>query len=111
VLVQLHAGEKRRGNLTRFAGGAAVALERELDVLLRRQPVDQALLLEDHAQVDLVARAGERDLAARGLFQPGDEAQQRGLAAARRPDQPHQLAGVHLQPEAVEDGAHCAGAS
>src|SRR6516165_4826324 len=53
-------------------------------VLLDRPPRQQARLLEDHAER---AVRGERDAAVEIAVEPRDDAQQRGLAAARRPNQ------------------------
>jgi hypothetical protein len=49
-----------------------------------------------HAPVDGDAAAGD-------VFQPGEHAQQRRLAAARRPDQHHELAVGDVERDAVQD--------
>lgn len=46
--------------------------------------------------------AGEQHAARVGRLQPGDDAQQRGLATARRPQQRHQLARLDVQRNVVE---------
>src|SRR5439155_11683716 len=53
----------------------------------------------------------DEDIAGRGLLQPGDEAQRRGLPAARRPDQDGKLLVGNLQGELVHrgDGAELLG--
>ena len=71
-----------------------VVLEHHRDVaLLRRDVVDHA--------------AADRDLAVGDLLQPGDHAQQRRLAAARRADQHAELAVVDLDVDAVHDLGWC----
>ena len=65
-------------------------------------------MLEHEADVALAhVRAGrvlavEQDLALVGELEPGDDAQERGLAAARGPEQRHQLAGRERQAHVVE---------
>ena len=66
----------------------AQELEAKLDVPPHRSPGEEGVLLEDNAPV--VARADDflpvqGDLAAGGVFQPGDDVQQGGLAAAGGP--------------------------
>ena len=75
-------------------------LQRQLDVAFDGAPLEQAALLEGHAVVlveaGLMRRLAVDDqLAGRRLDQVGDQAQQRRLAAARRPDQRDELATVH----------------
>jgi hypothetical protein len=65
-----------------------VALEHHRDVAILRRDV------VDHAVVDAQRAAAD-------LLQPGDHPQQRGLAAARRPDQHQQLAVGDLEAGAV----------
>ena len=49
-------------------------------------------------------RARRSDAAAGGVFEPGDAAQRRGLAAARGPEQDHDLARRHIEAHAVHGG-------
>ena len=78
VVVQVHVGVER------------VALEHHRDAALgRRHVVDQA--------------AADAHLAAGDVLQPGDRAQQRRLAAARRADEDHEFAVPDLQVDAMQD--------
>ena len=76
----------------------ALDLERQMDVLDQRAPGQQIGVLEHHA--DLRVRPGDRravqEHAARGqLVQAGHRPEQRGFAAARRPEHADQLALGH----------------
>src|SRR5690606_14571288 len=80
--------------------GHARRAQRQLHVVAYPQPREQAapVLLEDHRQPG--RRAGDRyaldlDGARGGRQQPGDAPQQRGLAAAARPDHAHEPAVGH----------------
>ena len=66
-----------------------VVLEHEADLALAHVAVGRVLAVEQHA-------------AAVGRLQAGDDAQQRGLAAARRPQQRHQLARGERQADIVQ---------
>ena len=82
-------------------------LERQLDVLLDRPPVEQDRRLEDHPVVAVPAGplgrlAVDDDLAAGRLGQVADDAQQRRLAAAGRADQRDELARRDRQVDALE---------
>ena len=67
-------------------------------------------MLEDEADAALAdavvggVRAVEVDRARIGRLEAGDDAQQRGLARARRPEQRDQLAGVDVQIDVVDRG-------
>jgi hypothetical protein len=90
---------------------------RELDVLHGGQLLHQVEGLEDVADVgppdpgqgllaDVVdAPAVQRHLAARGLIQPAEKVQQRGLPAAARPHDRDRLARADVEIDPV-DGAH-----
>jgi hypothetical protein len=74
--------------------------EAVLDVLAHGLPGEQAELLEDHRHLrlgpgDLLAVDGQA--AVRDVEQPAEGPQQRGLAAARRPDDADELVLGHLQ--------------
>ncbi len=75
---------------TRHVPEEGVVLEHEAHPAVRRRFVRAVATVEEHA-------AGVRD------FQAGDDAQQRGLPAARRAEQRHQLAGLDVQVD-VGDG-------
>jgi hypothetical protein len=79
--------------------------ERKLDVLLRRQPREQRVALEDHAAVatgceDLLA--GDEHLSLGLLLQAGDDREQRRLAAAAGADHGHELLLGDVEVDAVE---------
>jgi len=65
-----------------------------------RHVAEQRVVLEHEAHVALTHMhvggvfAAEQDVAVVGCFQPGDDAQQRGLAAARGAEQGDQFAGL-----------------
>ena len=63
-------------------------LERQRDVREHVPPRQQMRVLEDHAD----ALIGAPHAAALRLIEAGDEPQQRGLAAARGPEQRHEIA-------------------
>ena len=102
------------GQALRAAGGRpAGELERVRDVVGGRAPRQQARLLEHQAD----ARVGlddrgrvQRHRAPLGCQEPGDHAQQRGLAAAVRPDEGHDPAAGDVEGHAVEDGQATAAA-
>ncbi len=88
-------------------------LERVGDVVEHAHMRIQGVVLEDHGHV---ARAGRQvghvttsdgDASGRGPFEPGDGAQQRRLATARRSEQGEELAVFDAQIEPVE-GANTA---
>src|SRR5437867_12927215 len=70
----------------------AERLEHERHVLLERQPRQQAIVLEDDADLVLVQLTGHdrladaRDAAARGRLAAADDPQQRALVRAGGPD-------------------------
>ncbi|MNL51508.1 hypothetical protein D3C87_1746110 [compost metagenome] len=70
----------------------------------------QGVGLEHHRQVALGrahfgdVAAIEFDGAAADFFEPGNQAQQRGFAAARRADEDHEFLVVHFQVDALDDG-------
>src|SRR5687767_463575 len=115
-LAQERAGARERVRLAR-------QLQRHRDVLQRGEGGNEVKGLEDVADgVEAEAREGvlpERgdlrlrhaDAAGRGSIEPGDEAEQRGLAAARRPRDGHELARGDREGHVREhvDGAVAAG--
>ena len=72
--------------------------QRELQVLPHGHVRVERVVLEDHRDVAVLRRhvgdvpPGDRDLAGRGRLEAGDQPQQRRLAAARGPEQDHELA-------------------
>src|SRR5688572_12302353 len=77
VLEDRHVTEKR------------VVLKHEADAALTNLPAGRILAVEEHA-------------AAIGRLEPRHDAQQRRLAAARRPEQRDELARAHLEAHVVE---------
>src|ERR1017187_41595 len=73
------------------------AQEREKRITLKHG-VDVAPMRRHPAHVDVV----EQDLARSGQLEAGDQAQRRGLAAARRPEQGEKLAAGNLQVNLVD---------
>ncbi|KAG1385888.1 hypothetical protein G6F60_014675 [Rhizopus arrhizus] len=75
----------------------------EGDVLEHRHVLEQRIVLEYEADLTLAhidrggVFAGEQHTAGIGRLQPRDDAQQRGLAAAGRPEQHHELAVADVQ--------------
>ena len=90
-----------------FARRAADA-QRVGDVVADRQMREQRQRLEHHAEIALVRRhrrdvlAVEHDRAAGRLFEAGDHAQQRGLAAAGRAEQADECAVRHGEVDRVD---------
>ena len=86
----------------------AERLEHERHVLLERQPRQQAIFLEDDADLVLVRLPGhdrlavERDAAARGRLEAADDPQQRGLATAVGPEETDELARLHPKRDAID---------
>ena len=80
-------------------------LERQLDVVLDAPPVEQDRRLEHHPVVAVAAGllgglAVDLDRAAGRLDEVADDAQERRLAAARRADERHELAGRDVEVDA-----------
>ena len=80
----------------------------EGDVVEHRHVAEQRIVLkhEAHAPVARVhvadVGAVEAQLAAALAFQPGNDAQQRGLAGTGRPEQRHHLAGSNIERDIVQ---------
>ena len=77
--------------------GHLAQAERQLDVALHVQPREQRGLLEHERRV-----ADALDGAGGGAVEAGDEVEQRGLAAARGPEEAHELAAAHGQRDVLE---------
>jgi hypothetical protein len=88
----------------------AAQLQRELDVLAHGAMGEQRQRLEHHAGRPAVGRdvvdapASQQDVAGRGLFQPGQHAQQRRLARSGGPHDGEELALVDVEIDAVDGG-------
>ena len=93
-----------------LAHRARLHAQAESDVFKHRHMAEQRIVLEHESDMALAGSAGERilaverNLAGVGPIQPGDDAQQRGLARTRRPEQRQQFAIGDLQIDAVERG-------
>ncbi len=97
-----------RDLLLRRALAARLHAHAEGHVVEHRHVAEQRVVLEHEADLAVAhvrARgvlAVEQHLAGVGLFQPGDDAQQRGLAAARGTEQGDQFAGGEIERDVVE---------
>src|SRR5690606_8818987 len=94
------------GTLARRPLVHLLELQRERDVLRQGEPRVERVLLEHQGALRM--RTGHRttvgeDAAAGGRLEAGGQVQEGGLAAARRPDQGHQLATGELVGEIVDD--------
>lgn len=99
----LEAGKLQQIEQLRHAGFPVGLLpfldfQAERDVLEDRHVLEQGVILKDETDVPLLDResvdgfAVDDDLPGGGHFQAGNHPQHRGLAAAARPEQSHQLA-------------------
>ena len=90
--------------------GRLAQLQAEAEVPAHRQMRVERVVLEDHRDVALArvepgdVPAADVDRAGRRLLDPGDQLEQRRLAAARRADEHHELALVDIERHVV-DGA------
>ncbi len=88
-----------------LGGGHPAGLQAQLHVLLHGEPRQQREGLEDHGGLPVAAGqplAAEQHPALGGRDQPGDAAQQGGLAAAAAAEQGHELALGHVEVDVVE---------
>src|SRR5262249_36021209 len=96
--------EERTDSL--LVGFAVLDLERELEVLAQVAPRQQVRLLEDHPDLtrarpsDLTAV--EENAAVRERVQTRHRPEERGLAAAARPQDADELAVVHVDRDVIE---------
>ena len=83
--------------------GDSPDLRPEDDILPNRSPGEEGVLLEDHSREFLVAvGGGDLDRAAGRLFEPSDDLEQGGLAAARGPHDDQQLALLDVETDPAE---------
>ena len=101
-----HLGGARHALLD-FRLGELPRPQAEGDIVLHVEIGVERVVLEHHGDV-AVARprpghvlAADLDLACARILQPGNRAQQRGLAAARRPDEHGELARRHVEVDAL----------
>src|SRR5690606_7280208 len=109
---QLHQVEQFEGAAADFAGRRAgrtrAHLEPEGDVFQDRHVAEQGIVLEHEADIALLhalfggVLVAEEDAAGRGPLEPGNEAQQGGLAGAGRAQQRNQLARDNIQRHIVQ---------
>jgi hypothetical protein len=99
---EAEAREQRRRGLTRLGTRRARAFEREARVGERVAPGQQHVALRHERAAAQPLGRGARDRALVRLLEPGEQLEQRRLAAARRPDDGEHLAVRHAQVEAVE---------
>jgi hypothetical protein len=88
-----------------LGGGHPAGLQAQLHVLLHGEPRQQREGLEDHRGLPVAAGqplAAEQHPALGGRDQPGDAAQQGGLAAAAAAEQGHELTLGHVEVDVVE---------
>jgi len=70
----------------------------------------QRIGLEDHRHIAVLGMdavddpVADAERAAAEILQPGDHAQRRGFAAARRPDEDHELLVADRQVQLLDDG-------
>lgn len=105
---ELHESE---GMLDAFAdfsfAQTAAPIEAESDVLGHSEMRKQGVTLKHCADIALIGRkagnglSGEKDLAAGGRFESGNQAQRGGFAAAGRADQAKELAAFHIERNAI----------
>jgi hypothetical protein len=84
-----------------------LGLQGDRHVFLRRLPGHERVLLEEVAGAAVKPRKrGPKDAhpPARGPQQPGRRVQERGLAAARRTDDRHELARLHVEVDSLHGG-------
>ena len=93
--------DQAAGALARLAHGQAEDFRRQQDIFQHPPPFQQQRLLEHHAdiarRVEIAACAADLQRAAVVGKEPGNDLEQGGLAAARRPDDRHQLAFVDVE--------------
>jgi hypothetical protein len=102
--------EQRLGLRAPLGPRGAADGERVGDVLADGEMREERERLEHHAEVALVGRhagyvgAPDEDLPCRRRLEPRDQAQQRGLAAARRAEQADEAPARDVQRHAVDGG-------
>ena len=92
--------QQRLGPLPPLTAADAGELQGQLHVAARREPRQQRGLLEHERR----PRRAQVDLAGGRFLQPGDEVEQRRLAAARRAEQADELAGAHGELDVAQRG-------
>ena len=108
VAGELHERERLADGLRALRLGDLLVLEAERDVVGDVEVREQRVALEHRVDVAAVRRrlrdvlAVEQDAPARRPLEARDHAQRRRLAAARRPDHREELAGRHVEVDAVD---------
>ncbi len=104
--VEMHGVQQVGGAGRPLAPRHLAQLQRQLDVLLRGQPWKERRLLEEQRRL-----LTDLDRAGGGPVEPGDEVQQRRLAATRRADEADELARGDVERDVVErEGVRACGA-
>ena len=107
-LVEVHQLEQLHDARADLCLGDLANLEPERHVAVDAQVLERCVVLEHEADVPLLGtqprRVGAVDLDDAGvrLLQTGDDAQQRGLAAAGRPEQRREVAAVDVDRDVAE---------
>ena len=104
--VQPDSVDRLQRPLARLVRGHAVGPEPEFDVIEDVEPREEGEALKHHR--DILGRtknrlAGNRHRPLRRPGEPGDDAQQRGLAGTRPAEQGDDLAGLHAQRNLAQD--------
>ena len=104
-----HRGERLLDPRPDLRLGPGAQSQAEGHVLEDREVREERVALENRVHRTKVGLhqsdvgAGDRDPPGVGLVEPGDEPQQCGLAAARGPEEGHELARPHRQADLVQD--------
>ncbi len=113
---QLDQVERFHGAFPDFGAGQAFAFQSIGDVLINRHMGPDGVALEHHPEMAQMGRnecladhidhglVADLDASVIGPFQTGDTAQDGGLAAARRAEQGHHLAGIDPEADAIDGG-------
>src|SRR5690606_26461205 len=104
-VLEAHDLEPLHRGLLGFVARSALHARAEHHGLLHREPRKERVALEHHAAVCAGAEhwlAVELHLAARWVIEPGQDSDQRGLAATRGADDADELAAVYLEADAIE---------
>ena len=108
--LQAHLGQEAVRDLQLLRARQAALAQAEADVVQHRQPGEQRVALEHHAAVGagaVDALAVEQHLAGGRVVQPGDDAQQRALAAAAGAEDGDEVVLGHVQVGGLQRQRRC----